>query len=42
MKIPRTWLALVILLLVGMIIMTSFLVRYEARSKKNAFQDKGA
>ena len=42
MKIPRTWLALVILLIVGMIIMTSFLVRYEARSKKNAFQDKGA
>ena len=33
---------MVILLIVGMIIMTSFLVRYEARSKKNAFQDKGA
>ena len=42
MKIPRTGLALVVLLLAGMIIMTSFLVRYEARSKKNAFQDKGA
>ena len=44
MKIPRTGsaLALVILLLVGMLIMTSFLVRYEARSKKNTFQDKGA
>ena len=42
MKIPRTGLALVFLLLAGMLIMTSFLVRYEARSKKNAFQDKGA
>ena len=44
MKIPRTGsaLALVFLLLVGMLIMTSFLVRYEARSKKNTFQDKGA
>ena len=42
MKIPRTGVALVILLIVGMIIMTSFLVRYEARNKKNAFQDKGA
>lgn len=42
MKIPRTGLALFVLLLAGMLIMTSFLVRYEARSKKNAFQDKGA
>ena len=42
MKIPRTGLALVFLLLAGMLIMTSFLVRYEARSQKNAFQDKGA
>jgi signal transduction histidine kinase len=42
MKIPRTGLALVFLLLTGMLIMTSFLVRYEARSKNNAFQDKGA
>ena len=42
MKIPRTGSALVFLLLVGMLIMTSFLVRYEARSKKNTFQDKGA
>jgi len=42
MKIPRTLSALVFLLLVGMLIMASFLVRYEARSKKNAFQDKGA
>ena len=42
MKIPRTGLALVFLLLAGMLIMTSFLFRYEARSKKNAFQDKGA
>ena len=42
MKIPRTGLALFVLLLSGMLIMASFLVRYEARSKKNAFQDKGA
>lgn len=42
MKIPRTGLALVFLLLAGMVIMTSFLVRFEARSQKNAFQDKGA
>jgi PAS domain S-box-containing protein len=42
MKIPRTASALVFLLLVGMLIMASFLVRYEARSQKNTFQDKGA
>ena len=41
MKIPRMGLALVVLLLAGMLIMTSFLVRYEARNKKNALQDKG-
>jgi len=33
---------LVFLLLAGMLVMGSFLVRYEVRSKKNAFQDKGA
>jgi len=42
MKIPRTGMALAFLLLVGMLIMASFLVRYEARAKKDAFQDKGA
>jgi PAS domain S-box-containing protein len=41
MKIPRTGLALFVLLLAGMLIMGSFLVRYEARSKKNAIQDSG-
>jgi len=42
MKIPRTGAALVFLLLVGMLVMASFLARNEARSKKNIFQNKGA
>jgi signal transduction histidine kinase len=42
MKIPRMGLALVFLLLAGMFIMASFMVRYETRSTKNSFQDKGA
>ena len=42
MKNARMWLALFVLLFAGILVMISFLVRYEERSKNNAFQDKGA
>src|SRR3989304_8547272 len=42
MKNARMWLALFVLLFAGILVMISFLVRYEERSKNNAFLDKGA
>ncbi|HLA28403.1 MAG TPA: ATP-binding protein [Syntrophales bacterium] len=42
MKNARMWLALFALLLAGMFVMITFLVRYEERSKNNTFQEKGA